>query len=371
MPALRKLASGKWQASVRLPDGTRRTYSAPLKGEAREWGLYLEGRVRTGEWRNRKDDRITVGQWHARWKAARVVQPHTARVNEISHRRILNAWAKTPLRQVSHLEVQAWVKLMSEVGDTRSIRGKDVSGPLGPHAVREAFKLFRTMINAATDEGLATADSCRRITLPEAPPRLPRWFTHEQAGQLVDALTGSDRVMVEVMLWCGLRPGEAMGLRACDVLWIRRRLSIDGTARDDGTWKKYPKNAASVGEVPVPEQVMDSLSVVAAGMSGEDRLFRSPRGRNIIADNWRADIWHPAVQAAGVPKYSPNTCRHTCASWLVQDGVPLYDVSQLLRHANPVETARSYAHLAPDSYAAVTAAWDRIAAARLKLLTHG
>ncbi|MEO1841750.1 MAG: tyrosine-type recombinase/integrase [Pseudomonadota bacterium] len=39
--------------------------------------------------------------------------------------------------------------------------------------------------------------------------------------------------------------------------------------------------------------------------------------------------------------------RHTFASWLVMEGVPLFEVSKLLRHAG-VQIIEWYAHLAPD-----------------------
>ena len=39
--------------------------------------------------------------------------------------------------------------------------------------------------------------------------------------------------------------------------------------------------------------------------------------------------------------------RHTFASWLVREGVPLYEVSKLLRHAS-VQMTECYAHLAPN-----------------------
>ena len=39
--------------------------------------------------------------------------------------------------------------------------------------------------------------------------------------------------------------------------------------------------------------------------------------------------------------------RHTFASWLVMEGVPLFEVSKLLRHAS-IQMTERYAHLAPD-----------------------
>ncbi len=82
-------------------------------------------------------------------------------------------------------------------------------------------------------------------------------------------------------------------------------------------------------------------------------------------------VWYPAVGAAGIGRFAPHIMRHTAASWLVQDGVPLYDVQMLLGHED-----WRYAHLAPpdgDAHDKVVQSWERRRASRMRLdasVTH-
>lgn len=46
-------------------------------------------------------------------------------------------------------------------------------------------------------------------------------------------------------------------------------------------------------------------------------------------------------------RITPHVLRHTCASWQVQAGVPLYSVQRWLGHSTIKMTER-YAHLAPE-----------------------
>ena len=54
-----------------------------------------------------------------------------------------------------------------------------------------------------------------------------------------------------------------------------------------------------------------------------------------------------ACRRAGIGNFHIHDLRHTFASWLVMEGVPLFEVSKLLRHAS-IQMTERYAHLAPD-----------------------
>jgi integrase len=87
-------------------------------------------------------------------------------------------------------------------------------------------------------------------------------------------------------------------------------------------------------------------------------VFPAPGGGPIDDGNFRDRVWNPAVKDSGIRKFPPRIMRHTAASWLVQDGVPLYDVQALLGHESFATTMR-YAHLAPDAHNKVIASWNR------------
>lgn len=351
MAAIRKLPSGRYQAAVRLPNGRRVTRSDPLRRVVVDWAKEEEARIARGQWRDPRLVKVTFDEWRDRWLASRVVEAETLRGNEMVVRLYLTPqWAGWLLPQITRMDVQAWVQRMVQDGG-------------GPSVVRKAYQVLSTMLSAAVMEGALAQSPCHRIDLPAAPPKAPPWFTREQVDAIQAELPDRHATATELMVWTGLRWGEMAGLRVGDVDWLRRRIAVVGVATQHGAWKEYPKTSKSRREVPVPPHVLEQLAPLVAGRDASQRLFTTVRGgRPWSAGNWR-NVWSAAVKRAGVPAYPPHACRHTAASWLVQDGVPLYDVQRLLGHESFATTTR-YAHLAPDAHEAVEEAWVR------RVLTH-
>jgi integrase len=61
-----------------------------------------------------------------------------------------------------------------------------------------------------------------------------------------------------------------------------------------------------------------------------------------------------ACERAGIADFRFHDLRHTCAAWLVQVGVPLTEVRDVLGHSTIKMTER-YAHLAPENVRAALA----------------
>lgn len=341
MASIRKLPSGKYQATVRLPDGRRVTRTHVLKGTVKVWAEEEERRLRRGEWTDPKLARHTVGSWLDLWTAARVVEKETARGDAYSDARVRAEFVTAPIGAVTRMSVQAWIKRMSVAG-------------VGPSSIRKAYNYLAAALNSAVDEGLLVASPCRRITLPTDPPKLPPWYTPAQVDAIVAELGEPHATMTLVMCWLGLRWGECAGLRVQDVDWLRRRVQVVGVQpQEGGTWKEYPKSIKSRRELPAPAWLIERMALHAPR---EGLLFTTRRqARPLSGSNWRT-VWNAAIDRAQVPNHTPHACRHTAASWLVQAGVPLYDVQAFLGHES-YETTQRYAHLQPDSHGRIEEAW--------------
>jgi integrase len=103
-----------------------------------------------------------------------------------------------------------------------------------------------------------------------------------------------------------------------------------------------------------------ALHVLANLERRSDWVFPTQRG------DWPVDLsrpWDRIRERAKLPRLRIHDLRHSHASVLATDGVPLLVIGRILGHKAPATTAR-YAHLADDPVRkAVEAAGDRIAAA--------
>jgi integrase len=360
---IRKLPSGKWQATVRGPDGTRYTQTDELKSVVKKWATGQEAALARGDFRDPRLSEIRVGDWHARVSRARGIEEITKTKNlSLWRTHCEPQWAKWPMGAVARLEAQEWVNRLASTRRARH-QGKWVDGDqdvpmLSPATIADVVHVMSSLYRLAMREHppLVIVNPFADLELPVIEPRPVEFYERAEAAALYEA-AGEHRTLVELGMDVGLRPGELYGLHGHRVDFLRGTLAVIDVMTRQGL-RQHPKSKKSYRVVPVPPATLEGMAALMTGRPRESLVFTAPEGGPVTDGHFRNRVWYPAVAAAGIRRFPPRIMRHTAASWLVQDGVPLYDVQALLGHEDYATTQR-YAHLAPDAHSKVLESWSR------------
>jgi integrase/recombinase XerD len=197
----------------------------------------------------------------------------------------------------------------------------------------------------------------RAISL-KVPKKLPRILTVAEMQAILDACTRlRDRFFFAVLHESGCRAGEALGLRHEDIAAAECEITIVARENANGARAKSGGRTVPVG----PDLIRLYADYLHAEYGGTDssyvfvNLFASPRGH----------AWsYPAVydlvlrlRAKTGIDFDPHWFRHSAATRMLRDGVPVEVVSKVLGHSSVAITSAVYGHLtAEDARRALEAA---------------
>ena len=129
-----------------------------------------------------------------------------------------------------------------------------------------------------------------------------------------------------------------LGCRVNELLNLERRFVDMPNNQINFNDRKNDKAVA----VPMTQRVILIMNTYCWGKKPTDKLFD-------VDYSWLNGIWQKARKELGYAKekyYTIHLCRHTCASRLVQRGVPILLVKDWLGHED-IENTMIYAHLQP------------------------
>lgn len=170
------------------------------------------------------------------------------------------------------------------------------------------------------------------IRLYPEPKRRVRWLSPEQAQRLLAELPEHLAEMMRFTLATGLRQRNVSGLEWSQVDIGRRAAWI------------HADQAKARKAIPVP--LSDTALAVLNRQRGKHpRFVFTFEGQPVQQVNTKA--WRKALKRAGIEDFRWHDLRHTWASWLTQNGVPLNALQELGAWQSS-DMVRRYAHLAPE-----------------------
>lgn len=226
--------------------------------------------------------------------------------------------------------------------------------------VRYILAIISQVWGKAAARNLVQGDSpTRHVKKPRKDNRRMRFLSRDEARSLLEALAARSMDIHDsalLSLFCGLRAGEIHALTWGDVDLENSTIHIRDPKSKNDRHAFITSEVKEVFERRYSAQAKSELIFPAS--NGKQRRWVSDTFARTVDEMGLNDTGEFTMNEDGeqVPvriadarqRVVFHTLRHTFASWLVQDGTPLYTVAELMGHSN-LEMTRRYSHLAPDS----------------------
>ncbi|MEP7378810.1 MAG: site-specific integrase [Chloroflexota bacterium] len=358
---------GRWRGAITISGRgtqTRRVVSGRSRAEVAAKLDVARRNSASGVYAGRQ----TVGDYLARWLQAEKqrVRASTWQERE-SHTRlyIVPAMGRVPLARLTPLDVESMTAAL-------------VARGLSPRTAAHCRVSLRRALGDAQRDGLVA----RNVAALARPPRIPSRGL-EAGRDYLDAtdlrrLLSAAKVhplgpLFTLAATTGLRQGELLGLSWGDVDAERRTLTVRRSlarAHGGGWALAEPKTARSRRTIHLPSAAVAALerhrdlqnvAHVAAGGAWQnvDQLaFTDTIGRP-LGGSYVSHAFHRLLDAAGLPSIPFHGLRHSAASALLAQGVPLIEVSRMLGHSTISITADTYSGVTPERMRDAADAMDR------------
>jgi integrase len=351
---VRKLPSGRFQASFIGPSGLRQTAPGTFrtKTDADRWLSAVEADILRGAWLNEDLGREPFGNYARRWlRDHPKIGPRYRETCERNLRLHLVPLHDVPLRALTPAAVREWY--------SSALRG---SG--GRISIQQAYRFLRAVMNTAVRDGAIVKNPCQIAGAGSDRAKERPIASPAEVVALVEAITPRYRAAVLLAAWCGLRRGEVLGLRPDDVdlaarcvIVRRNRVELLSTRT---SFDAEPKTDAGKRTVALPPHVLPVLAEHMASWAGPDRVFVGRDGRPMRGDAMR-QAFDRARRKAGMPGFRFHDLRHTGQTLAAATGATVKDLMRRLGHASPAASYR-YLHAVDGRDAEIASALSELAA---------
>ena len=205
-----------------------------------------------------------------------------------------------------------------------------------PSTVNTRLRILKAFIGFLVDKAVVSSDIVSKRFTVKVPDSLPRAMDPEDVTRLLSVIDSTrDRAMILVLLRTGMRIGELLNLMLTEVNLKERRVEI------------YEAEKTRVGRVVyLSEDARVALKTWFRERDPDKKLLFYAQGRcSMSYNNARMRFRKYLAKAALSHRaYTLHCLRHTCASELLNAGMRLECLQQLLGHSS-IEMTRRYARL--------------------------
>jgi len=266
---------------------------------------------------------------------ARGVSPHTARAQKGDLEKLL-AHATAEHWETWDVQARTLRRFALALGE----RGLDPASQARVLSTARAF--FRWLFETQRIPG----NPATGLRNPKQAQKLPAFLTEEESRSLLELPPAVDfpsarlRCLLEFLYASGLRVSELTGLDLQDVLREERTLHVLGKGNKE---RLVPFHEAAGGILDT-YLVYRGAFLAEHGLQPTAALFLNQRGGRLTPTSVRTFLGKALEEVALRARISPHALRHSFATHLLNRGMDLRAIQELLGHAS-LSTTQRYTHL--------------------------
>lgn len=249
----------------------------------------------------------------------------------------LNAYRREIRRLIGGLEHHPGPTTVRP-GDIRAFVADLWQRGLAASSLERALSSVRTYFAFLVSEGVVETSPAVSVPLPRKqrsqPEVVDRYAIEELLESFPDSPAGRrDLAMIELLYGAGLRVGELVAVDLDDVSLSERMLRIRGKGRKERL-VPFGRRAAAAIRGYLPHRSTWRRRIV----SDEDPLFVNQRGGRLSDRSVRRILSAAVERTADLHHLHPHALRHAFATHLLEAGMDLRAIQELLGHSSLATT---------------------------------
>lgn len=298
----------------------------------------------------RFDQDLTVGEFFPAWLEERhcptLAYNTYLRYTGLLNRFIVPGLGELRLGKVTKTEINRLFASMEAQGQK-------------PRSIQQARSLLSIGFRAAVETDLVTRNPVLDSKRFSGPAKSITPLTAEQTRGLLAAHAGTPMLArLHVAILCGLRQGEALGLRWVDLdletgtLTVRQQVQkIEGkrvftALKSACSARTVALPASTVAALKAHQAFVDGARTKAAHRWVEHGLVFPNRYGGPQQSKWDYERWQRALDACGITRRPLHSARHTLGTLMHEQSVDVETIRRTLGHSSVLLTSKTYVHTA-------------------------
>ena len=346
-------------------DGRRKQKSVstglPVKGNKRRALEFLENLKRTYETKesmeNMDGSRLLMTDYMDEW--LKIVKPLVERATYKSYDNMVSARIRPHFEKLNLLLTEVEPKHIKMLYDEILEQGYTTNTVIHYHAV-----LHQALAYAVKNDYILS-NPADRVKRPKKNKHISSFYTKEEILILLD-IAKDDPIYIPIVLsaYYGFRRSETLGMRWSAIDFENKTITVNHKVTElteNGKTIVYAedklKTKSSYRTLPLIPVVEEKLLEHKAKLERNQKLLGNNYCKEymdyvcvdemgkLFRPNFVSDHFGWLLKKYGLKKLTFKELRHSCASMLVAEGIPMKSIQEWLGHSNFSTTADIYSHI--------------------------